>query len=135
MIPAIDPQRRRLLLAAPALWLATATPLARAAGNGWQPWPRPLAVPGGVARIALGAEITAPQAFNAAGHPLLVVGSAYRFRLLTRSGAIAAFALGFVVFGFGGWSWALVMIGFFVSSSGLSLLFKKNKKKKQDKIF
>ena len=76
MIPAIDPQRRRLLLAAPALWLATATPLARAAGNGWQPWPRPLAVPGGVARIALGAEITAPQAFNAAGHPLLVVGSA-----------------------------------------------------------
>lgn len=59
---------------------------------------------------------------------LLVVGSAYRFRLLTRSGAIAAFALGFVVFGFGGWSWALVMIGFFVSSSGLSLLFKKNKK-------
>lgn len=59
---------------------------------------------------------------------LLVAGSAYRFKLLTRSGALAAFGLGAVVFGFGGWGWALVLIGFFISSSGLSLLFKKKKK-------
>ncbi|HSW35271.1 MAG TPA: DUF92 domain-containing protein [Candidatus Limnocylindrales bacterium] len=65
---------------------------------------------------------------------LLVVGSAYRFRLLTRSGAVAAFALGLVVFGFGGWNWALILIGFFISSSGLSLLFKK-KKKFADKMY
>jgi uncharacterized protein (TIGR00297 family) len=58
---------------------------------------------------------------------LLAAGAAYRFNLLTRGGALAAFLLGATVFGLGGWNWALVLIAFFVSSSGLSLLFRKRK--------
>lgn len=59
---------------------------------------------------------------------MLAAGGANRFRLLTRSGAVAAFFLGVVTFGLGGLGWAIVLISFFVTSSGLSLLFKKRKK-------
>lgn len=58
----------------------------------------------------------------------LAAGGAYRFRLLTVSGALAAFLLGTVTFGLGGWSWALVLITFFITSSALSLVFKKRKR-------
>lgn len=58
----------------------------------------------------------------------LAAAVAYRFKLLTLSGALAAFLLGAVTFGLGGLGWALVLIAFFASSSGLSLLFKKRKK-------
>ncbi len=58
----------------------------------------------------------------------LAAGAAYRFKLLTLSGGLSAFLLGAVTFGLGGWGWALVLITFFSSSSGLSLLFKKGKK-------
>ncbi len=58
---------------------------------------------------------------------LIVSALAYRFRLLTWSGALAAFFMGWVIFGLGGLPWAVVLIAFFVSSSGLSLLFKKRK--------
>jgi len=58
----------------------------------------------------------------------LTAGGAYRFRLLTVSGALAAFLLGAVTFGLGGWGWALVLITFFISSSALSLVFKKRKR-------
>lgn len=58
----------------------------------------------------------------------LAAGGAYRFRLLTASGALAAFLLGAVTFGLGGWGWAVVLITFFLSSSLLSLFFKKRKK-------
>ncbi len=59
---------------------------------------------------------------------LLAAAGAYRFRLLTVSGAVAAFFLGAVTFGLGGWGWAIVLISFFVTSSALSLFFKKRKK-------
>ncbi len=59
---------------------------------------------------------------------LLVSGGAYLFKLLTRSGAVAAFILGAVTFGLGGWGWAIVLISFFVTSSALSLFFKKRKR-------
>ncbi len=39
-------------------------------------WPRPRAVPGGVARLALGPARERPQVFNRAGVPVLVVGDA-----------------------------------------------------------
>jgi uncharacterized protein (TIGR00297 family) len=57
----------------------------------------------------------------------LAAAGAYRFKLLTRSGALAAFLLGWVVFGLGGWNWALILITFFISSSGWSLVFRKRK--------
>jgi len=48
---------------------------------------------------------------------------AYRVHALNLSGTIAAVLLGTVVFGLGGVSWALIMLTFFFSSSGLSKLF------------
>lgn len=58
----------------------------------------------------------------------LAAALAYRAKLLTRGGALTAFLLGWIVFGLGGWQWAVVLIAFFVSSSILSLLFRKRKK-------
>lgn len=45
---------------------------------------------------------------------------AYQRRSLTRSGWLGAIVTGTLTFGFGGWSWGLGLIGFFVSSSLLS---------------
>ena len=45
---------------------------------------------------------------------------AYRVRALATSGAIAAFAVGAVVFGTGGWRGALVLFAFFIPSTLLS---------------
>ncbi|HCS40217.1 MAG TPA: DUF92 domain-containing protein [Anaerolineaceae bacterium] len=59
---------------------------------------------------------------------LLAAVGAFHFKLLTVSGAIAAFVLGAVTFGLGGLGWAVVLIAFFVSSNALSFLFKKRKK-------
>ncbi len=49
-----------------------------------------------------------------------VVALAYRARALTRSGALAAWAVGAVVFGVGGWLASAALLTFFVSSSALS---------------
>lgn len=51
-----------------------------------------------------------------------ISAAAYRFRSLNLSGAAAAALLGAVVFGLGGLSWAVLLMAFFVSSSGLSRL-------------
>jgi uncharacterized protein (TIGR00297 family) len=48
---------------------------------------------------------------------------AHRAGALNRSGALAAGVLGTIVFGLGGVGWALVMLTFFISSSGLSKVF------------
>jgi len=47
---------------------------------------------------------------------------AYRFHLLTRSGAVAAAGLGALIYGAGGWAWTLPMLAFFLPSSLLSLV-------------
>lgn len=52
---------------------------------------------------------------------------AYRAQALNRGGAIAAAVLGTVVFGLGGLGWALVLLTFFISSSGLSRIFNAKK--------
>jgi len=57
----------------------------------------------------------------------LVAGAAYAARALSASGGLAAFVLGSIVFGLGGFSWAVVLVVFFVTSSGLSFLFKNRK--------
>lgn len=53
---------------------------------------------------------------------------------LSKSGAIAACLLGTIVFGLGGFSWAVVLMGFFISSSILSKLFKRRKKDLDEKF-
>ena len=57
----------------------------------------------------------------------LVSYLAYRAHSLNPSGAAAATVTGTIVFGLGGWQWAVLLIAFFVTSSGLSRLFKKRK--------
>ena len=58
---------------------------------------------------------------------------AFRFKLLSKSGALAAFLLGSVVFGLGGLVWSVVLMMFFLSSSGLSILFKSRKSNAEEK--
>ncbi|WP_119967158.1 M23 family metallopeptidase [Simplicispira lacusdiani] len=75
-----SPVRRALLgaiglLALPIGALAAARTTPAAAPSPDSPWPRALAVPGGVARLALGPAAARPQAF-AGDLPLLVVGDA-----------------------------------------------------------
>jgi uncharacterized protein (TIGR00297 family) len=53
--------------------------------------------------------------------------AALRLGSLSRSGAAAAIVLGTLVFGLGGLEWAILLVAFFVSSSGLSHLFKNRK--------
>ena len=47
----------------------------------------------------------------------VVAVAAYRARALTLGGAIAAFVVGGVVFGAGGWGGALVLLAFFIPST------------------
>jgi uncharacterized protein (TIGR00297 family) len=51
---------------------------------------------------------------------LLIGGLAYRRRSLTGSGWLGAVLTGTLTFGFGGWTWGLALIAFFVTSSALS---------------
>ena len=50
-----------------------------------------------------------------------IAAVAYRRESLSRSGVVGALLSGTVMFGLGGWEWGLLLIGFFVSSSLLSL--------------
>lgn len=56
-----------------------------------------------------------------------IAGLAYRLRLLSRSGAGAAMALGTLVFGLGGLEWAILLVAFFGASSGLTRFFARRK--------
>jgi len=47
--------------------------------------------------------------------------------VLTPSGAGCAFGVGGLIFALGGWPWATLLLTFFISSSGLSKLFRKRK--------
>ena len=58
---------------------------------------------------------------------------AYRFHSLTSRGAFAATILGTVVFGLGGWQWAILLLAFFVSSSALTRAFKGAKQGAEEK--
>ncbi len=52
----------------------------------------------------------------------------YTTHSLSRSGAFGAFVLGSVIFGIGGLGWSILLLAFFISSTLLSRLFKKQKK-------
>jgi uncharacterized protein (TIGR00297 family) len=57
-----------------------------------------------------------------------VAYAAYRARSLSRSGAIAAFAVGTIAFGIGGWQGACVLFAFFIPSTLLSRYGKARKR-------
>jgi uncharacterized protein (TIGR00297 family) len=59
---------------------------------------------------------------------------AYRVHSLNKSGAVAATVVGTIVFGLGGWQWAALLLAFFITSSGLSRLFKKRKQELDEKF-
>ena len=56
---------------------------------------------------------------------MIVAYLAYRAHSLNTGGAIAATIVGTIVFGLGGWQWAILLLAFFITSSGLSRMFKK----------
>lgn len=60
--------------------------------------------------------------------------AAWRVKALSISGALAAFVLGMVIFGLGGLAWSILLLAFFVSSSGLSRLFSRKKKSLDEKF-
>src|SRR5215208_5355419 len=57
----------------------------------------------------------------------IVAYGAYRAHSLNTSGAIAAIVVGTIIFGIGGWQWAVLLLIFFMTSSGLSRAFKGRK--------
>lgn len=64
----------------------------------------------------------------------IVAYLAYRIHSLNKSGAIAATVVGTIIFGIGGLEWAILLLIFFVTSSGLSRLFKKRKQGLDEKF-
>ena len=74
-------------------------------------------------QIALGALAAAAVAWGA-----------YRARALAPSGAWAALLVGSAVFGLGGWTWAGLLLLFFVSSSALSHAFARRKSRLSEKF-
>jgi uncharacterized protein (TIGR00297 family) len=65
---------------------------------------------------------------------VIVAYLAYRARSLDRSGALAATFVGTVVFGLGGWPWAILLLIFFITSSGLSRIFGRRKQNLEEKF-
>jgi uncharacterized protein (TIGR00297 family) len=65
---------------------------------------------------------------------IIIAYLAYRARSLNQSGAVAAAVVGTVVFGFGGLQWAVLLMIFFITSSGLSRAFKKSKQNLDEKF-
>ncbi|MBA4379593.1 MAG: DUF92 domain-containing protein [Anaerolinea sp.] len=58
---------------------------------------------------------------------LIIAFLAYRAHSLSRSGACAAVLVGTLIFGLGGWQWAIILLTFFISSSVLTRSFRKRK--------
>jgi uncharacterized protein (TIGR00297 family) len=64
---------------------------------------------------------------------ILISSLAYKAKSLNKSGAIAAFFTGLIIFGVGGWEWAILLLTFFITSSALSRAFKKRKQGLEEK--
>lgn len=60
--------------------------------------------------------------------------AAWRARLLSTGGALAASLLGMIIFGLGGLGWAILLLTFFLSSSLLSRLFSRQKRRLTEKF-
>src|SRR5215213_2647533 len=64
----------------------------------------------------------------------LIAYLAYRAHSLDKSGAVATTVAGTVVFGIGGLQWSILLLTFFITSSGLSRAFKKRKEGLNEKF-
>jgi uncharacterized protein (TIGR00297 family) len=58
---------------------------------------------------------------------VVIAFTAFHAKSLNRSGALAAVVVGTVIFGIGGWQWAVLLLTFFITSSVLTRSFKKQK--------
>ncbi|HKZ43706.1 MAG TPA: DUF92 domain-containing protein [Anaerolineales bacterium] len=58
---------------------------------------------------------------------VIVASMAWYFNSLSKSGALGAVLIGTVIFGLGGWKWAIILLTFFISSSMLSRMFSNRK--------
>lgn len=65
---------------------------------------------------------------------VLISWLSFKFKVLTLGGSFVSTVLGTVVFGLGGLSWAFVLLGFFISSSGLSKVLKSRKQVVSEKF-
>lgn len=59
---------------------------------------------------------------------VLIAWAGYRRESLSRSGVVGAIIVGTITFGLGGWTWGLLLIAFFISSSLLSHYRKDDKR-------
>jgi uncharacterized protein (TIGR00297 family) len=64
----------------------------------------------------------------------LIAFAAYRAHSLSKSGAWGALLEGTIIFGLGGWRWAVLLLAFFISSSALTRLFGKKKASLNEKF-
>lgn len=64
----------------------------------------------------------------------LIAFAAQRARSLSRSGAWGALLTGTLIFGLGGWQWAALLLGFFISASLLTRLFGRKKASLNEKF-
>ena len=64
----------------------------------------------------------------------IIAFAALRTRSLSRSGAWGALLVGTVIFGLGGWRWAVLLLAFFVSSSALTRMAAKRKASLNEKF-
>jgi uncharacterized protein (TIGR00297 family) len=58
---------------------------------------------------------------------VIIALAAYRAHSLSRSGAWGALVEGTIIFGLGGWRWAVLLLAFFISSSILTRMFARRK--------
>jgi uncharacterized protein (TIGR00297 family) len=65
---------------------------------------------------------------------VLIAYLAFRAHSLNKSGALAAAFTGTIIFGVGGWQWAILLLTFFITSSALSRAFKKRKQGLDEKF-
>lgn len=64
---------------------------------------------------------------------LLIAFLAYRTHSLNKSGTLAAILTGTIIFGLGGWPWAVLLLTFFFSSTALTHAFAQRKKEANEK--
>lgn len=65
---------------------------------------------------------------------VIIAWLAFRARSLDISGALAAALVGSVIFGLGGWQWAILLLTFFITSSALSRAFGPRKQELNEKF-
>jgi len=63
----------------------------------------------------------------------IIAVASYRVRSLSRSGTYAATIIGTLIFGLGGWQWAILLLTFFISSSLLTRSFYNQKNSLNEK--